>query len=170
MVCCLMVPSLYLNQCWLVISLMGFCGTHLTSISKEVLKIWIRKMCLKIRLLNLLGARELIQSVVNGATWLMYLYFIASGKRPFYIDNDTAEMYILMWENVMSTTANSERCWDGCCQIALGPSGSHMEVMASLVGHGIVYPAYSVYGGMNISYEVHIMFCWGYIVNLCASM
>ena len=61
MACCLMAPSHYLNQYWLVIKV--FCGIHLRAISQEVLIDFIHIMCLEITLKKLLpyppGANEL---------------------------------------------------------------------------------------------------------------
>ena len=63
--CCLMAPSHYLNQCWLIIREV-FLGIHLRTISQEILKISILDMCLKITSLwlqlHLLKTNELRQS------------------------------------------------------------------------------------------------------------
>ena len=47
MACCLMSPSLYLNQCWLLEKLVKPCGIQLTAISQETIKISIHGMCLE---------------------------------------------------------------------------------------------------------------------------
>ena len=62
MTCCLMAPSRYMNQCWLLIS--EVCGIHLRAITQWVLKLLLGMMSLKKLLVKLLphlpGANELI--------------------------------------------------------------------------------------------------------------
>ena len=62
MACCLMAPSHYLNQCWLIITKVQWCS-HLRTISLEISQPSVTKINLKIIFLrfywNLPGANEL---------------------------------------------------------------------------------------------------------------
>ena len=70
MACCLMAPSHYLNQCWLIISKVLY--HSLRTLSKETLRVPISKACLKIEFLKLHpnppGANELNE---NMWAWLL---------------------------------------------------------------------------------------------------
>ena len=64
MACCLMAPSHYLNQCWLIIRVRS-CGFHVRAISQElpqwsITKIYLKITCLKFHT-NFPGANELMQ-------------------------------------------------------------------------------------------------------------
>ena len=63
MACCLMAPSHYLSQCWLIIN--GFLGPHLRMISQEVHKLSTHKISFKnthVKLIpHLSRAKELTQ-------------------------------------------------------------------------------------------------------------
>ena len=54
MACCLMAPSHYLNQCWLLISEVLWCSCHLRAISQHLPQILFCIMILKIILKKLL--------------------------------------------------------------------------------------------------------------------